>query len=309
MKTDSGQIQTPWQLPKWLPKAVADFAGVISADRFPMLHLDRPLRLRLRRLTTDSRMEFVWRQLARGITKISQTPGPFQVHRDHIATFADAFLRGYLITAMNADSRAAYWERAPSAQQQQTMIREIQDHAHALLRLLGDPCDYRNWTSWDALTVVIYSAGTSDPSVLALLKHLAKQTYGRYWSVGQAAEGKAQDGTNSMPVNAHNARSLLGDLPSQLQALEVLSKLSLEGDDETQIKPPYKTKQLRKTVYVRALSRIVKSQGLRPRQSKGREAGFALHKIVAITANVALDLSGTDELRAETVRKFVAETR
>lgn len=171
--------------------------------------------------------------------------------------------------------------------------------------LLGDPVDYYNWTPWDRLAAALYSVQTSHP-IHSRLHFLAEQTHGL---AGESAAGKPQSATHNERLYAVGARALLGTLPLQLEALAALSELSLAADDGADIKPPSKTKQLRKTIYLRELARVVKSLGLCPRQSKGREASFPLHHIIAITANVGLDLANAEALQGDTVRKLVEEKR
>ncbi len=269
-KADPAGTRRPWKLPEWLPKVVAEFTAAIAAGRYLPLRLTRPLRLRLRRLTTDSRMQFVWRQLAREVAHVSQGEGLPRIHKDHISAFADAALRGYLIAATTGDSRATYWRRAPTAKQQRELMQKIRGHARELRNLLGDPLDFHNWAAWDKLSEAIRLYRDENTPLQKLLIHLARETHGRHWQ-GQGAIATPEQaipppGPLEFPPEA---RVLLGDLRLQLAALECLSELSLDPS-RAQTKPPYKTKQLRQAVYVRAVSTYLNSQGVRPRQPRAR---------------------------------------
>lgn len=320
-RADQAQPSVPWKLPNWLPQPVVGFASTYLAELHPQLGIElnraqrlslQQLRRRLKRLTTDARMEFVWQYIAREKTKISEAQGPFQVHHGLIPNSTDAFLRGFLNSAITADSRVEYWKHAPSAKQQRITMRRIRHHACKLLKFLGPRGDYYNWTPWDPLTGVLYSPRALNKPFPTLLRNLADQTKERHWSNGEPTRSKTRRDTvksKHVPAYPNSARALLGDLPSQLTALAGLSTLCLDDDGGTTSKPPYKTKHLKQTVYVRELARILHSQGLHPRQSKGRQPGFPLHQIIAITLNVAFDLSRSDALKADTVRKLVLQDR
>ena len=136
------------------------------------------------------------------------------------------------------------------------------------------------------------------------------QTYGRHWSDEASVSGKPpieMHGSNFAPFPINHAPALLGDLLPQLQGLVLLSNASISDFMETKIKPPNKTKSLERNAYVLNLARRVKIFCLAARQQASRGPGFHLNQILAITANVALALEGPDELKADTVRKLIAD--
>lgn len=159
--------------PAWLPSPVVDFASSIYPE------LDISMRLRLQRLTTDSKMEFVWRSLDRE-TRVPQLNA--RVHPSRIPEFADAFLGRYIHLAMWADSDADYWKNAPRAQAQNITMRQIHDTARSLINLLSDPLVYRDFTPWDRLDAAVVSARNGQEAIQTLLNKLAENTKGRYWS-------------------------------------------------------------------------------------------------------------------------------
>jgi hypothetical protein len=284
--------------------------------------VDRERRLRLKRLTTDPRMKFVWRRLEPELRKVAEA----EVHPVHPQHAVEAWLRGYLYAAINADSDAGYWRSALSAQEQRDMMRRIGRLARELVDLLGDPLGdlyvspkgylYASpkFTLWDTLARAVCSASRAPASVQELLGKLAETTYGRHWSQGKSKRLKLSSRRLAknmsfplfpfFPYFPLDSRALLGDLPSQLRGLAKLAELSLADDARAQSKPPNKTKRLDRTVYVRNLVRYAHDAGLKVRPSAHREAGFHLYKILAITANVALDLSGRDQVTSDMVRKM-----
>lgn len=286
--------------PEWLPSPIVNFASSMA------LELDGGMLLRLQRLTTDSRMKFVWCWLDRE----TRTSFNVRIHPDRIAEFADAFLCGYLYTAMWADLDAAYLRSAPRAQEQAATMLRIRDAAQALVEALGDPLEFRKFTPWDRLDAVAVSARDGSVVDQELLDKFAKNTQGRYWSHGASQSphrSKKVVPTNTSAFPPLQARALLGDLPSQLNGLVLLAGLSIPLDGAVQSKPPNNTRRLSHTVYARNLARHVTRWGLRARAPSHRQPGFPLNQILAITTTVALGLSGNERILADTIRKLITE--
>ena len=347
-QVDRFQVAAQWQVPKWLPQPIVDYtrAIILGQDLDPALEHDvvlqtiqeaiqeRPeLLARLYQLTTDSRMKFVWRWLEKESRKVAAIPpvkanktatlgeALLQVQKvattsqDQVETFtpiAGDWLRGYLYRAIVADRDAAYWNSAPRAQKQHDMMLRISKLGQDLLELLNDPCNPYGFTPWDRLDAVVSSARNTPALDRKLLDELARKTIGHYWQRGESGGAellqKAQ-GSEPFPVSGLPTRALLGHLPSQLKGLVMFANLSIANDGSKQNKPPSRTKHLRHTVYVRDLGRYVKSIGLRAKPFKDKQDGFPLHQIIAITTNVALNLSGSDEIPTDTVRKIIAKVR
>jgi hypothetical protein len=242
------------------------------------------LRARFRRLTTDARMKFVWRQLERELREI----GGREAHPDYVA----AHLRGYLYGAITADHNIAYWETAPSTQIQRAKMSRISLLAGKLMKLLGEP-EYKKFTLWNALDAAVPQVKDAPISDQELLNRLAGATRGRHWSATGVAIGEP----SFLPAIA-----LLGDLPLQLRGLALLAKHAAQKKVPQSYRKR-KAKPLITILYREYLARILQGSGLRARPFRDRRAGFSIYRIIATTTNVALGLSSSDELTSNTVRK------
>ncbi len=298
-------IARQMRLPEWLPSPVADYARGLVAGK-ELLEATSALRGRLKRLATDSRMKFVWVQLLR---ELNEHSSQFSASPDKFVAATDAWLRGYLLAAITADHNATFWHSAPSAREQEDTMRRLREVARELTKLLSEPLNRYEWTPWDRLTAAVVSARNAPVPIQDLLNRLATKTYGRYWpdATGNAAPSDSQAKSElALPLDA---RALLGDVPLQLQGLAMLAQLAVTEDVAARIAPPNKTQRLTRTVYAHNLVSYVKNVGLRARQPGHRRAGFHLYQIIAITTNVALNLSGREKISADTVRKLFDDDR
>ena len=123
------------RLPEWLPQLVADYARALMAWR-ELGELGPKQRQRLKRLTTDSKMEFVWLQLER---EMKNHAAHSNFHPDKLDYAAEAWLRGYLFVAVTADHNATFWQSAQSAREQKATMLRLREIACELIKLLDDP--------------------------------------------------------------------------------------------------------------------------------------------------------------------------
>lgn len=282
------------KLPPWLPSPVAEYIQAIMAGHVRFARPD----LRLTRLVTDPRMESTWRSIESELQSlVGSRVAAGAAPPDEIIALR---LRSYLLSAINADNSAAYLAAAPSASQQRSDLLRIGSLARELIGLLGDPLQFYKFSAWDCLDSAAHLIDGAPVSVQELLRAQAKETYGRFWK------------SNTPPKSEHfvlplSARALLGDFIRQLGVVAVFSDLAVGAEGKDRSKPLNKTKHLIRTVYVRELARLANSIGLHARQPGHRQAGFSLHRIIAVTANVAMDLVGSDELRPDLVRKLIEQ--
>ncbi len=291
----------PEALPEWLPAAVAEsargiFKGILEDDQTPLVPPD--CHVRLTALVTDPRMKSVWSPLEAELRKVSRD----RIIADRLDEWVGGTLHGVLIQALRADFPLAWWESVPTSTKWQEQALAISTQARALRELLYDSlreapraAERHPFAAWDVLDVVVAKVGSAgDAEFMPLLRSRAQATSGRFWSRGVG--GKYPPDTPLLPPLP--ARALLGDLDEELALLEKLAACATLPN----FWRVNKSDVLGTRVYVRVLGQVLADLRLRARSDGGRRAGFPLHQIIATIANVALELSGKDEITRQRVK-------
>lgn len=285
--------------PKWLPPAVAEYAAHLSAGRPAQLGFELPLHAcvgplvfvavpdgsaRLHRLTHDPRMAQVWQSLRHEMGRVAKA----RCHPDGIERAVASWLRGYLLKAAAGNMAAGFLADTPNLKEQRELAERIGCHARKLLGPLDDPCWDRRFTAWNLLDTGAHSARAAPAGVQHLLQELVAATRGRYWSGGDTAT-----------FWSLGARPMLAGLPDMLGTLANLADWCIAS--ESFERAPNQTTRFNASVYVRAINHYLVGLAITPRPDGHRAKGFPLHKLIAITANVAFKPSPS--LNADFVRR------
>jgi hypothetical protein len=248
-------------------------------------------------------MQSVWQGLERELKAVAE----LGVHEKLKAEFPGIWLKGYLLIAITAGHDISIWDSAPTLRKQDELLQRIEDYAGKLLTLLRLPSiDERSFTAWDALNAAVGALADAPEPVQQLFRRLKNNTRGRYWersnSDGTGLRKEASTDKDPFPFSLQ-ATVLLGDLLSQLTGLAELARIARERPNKERSYHRKKTRHLERMLYRDRLVQYLQGIGLQAKPPKSRQGGFPLYRMVAITTNVALGLSGRDQLKSDTARK------
>ncbi len=261
---------------------------------------------RLCRLTHHKKMERVWQDLLKEMEQVAARVAP-----EPRMSAVDAWLRGYLLTALTADISVRDLRGTPNlAEQRKTMV-EIANRARALMRLLDEHVPVPSWivarldealaraTCPEGRVVVLDGKGITGAAVPAsiqdLFSQLAAENYQHYWFSQTSPSPTA-------PLRTASSHIVLAGLVQRLHALVALADLSAQRSESCK-RVPSKTKRFPAAVYVQTLAGYLTALAMKPRQDRGRKKGFPLHLLIADTATVALDRPAP--LDADFVRRHI----
>ncbi len=289
--------------PEWLPPAIAEYAEHLLAGRTAQLGFELPLDAlsgpvvsvvagskgcgRLHRLTHDPRMKRAWSDFLCEMRQVATV----RCAPERIEPAVRAWLRGYLLKALTGDIAADLLAGTPNLNEQREMAERIGALAREVLGLLDDPCACHRFTPWNLLDAGARSARAAPAGVQHLFQEFVAASRDRYWS-----------GSDTATFWSLGARPILGDLREMLGALANLADWSIAG--ESFERAPSKIARFNASIYVREINHYLAGLGIVPRPDRGREKGFPLHQLIAITANVAL--SSSRKLNADFVRRHLA---